>query len=123
MAKQTSLRILGNHSFGEKRYVVLLDNASIHHSDRIVKLIKSTGAIMLYSSPYIPDINPIECMFGIYKASLLRFSRNGHNWIVSHIFFFIRGHTEYIKEFLGIVVCLDVKRLMRMMILLLRQQY
>ena len=49
------------------RSVVLLDNASIHHTARPVKCV---GALVHYLSPYSPDLNPIEEMFSKVKACL-----------------------------------------------------
>ena len=40
--------------------VVLLDNASIHHTARPVELIQSVGALVHYLPAYSPDLNPIE---------------------------------------------------------------
>ena len=64
--------VLGNYSRGEKRSIVVLDNASIHHSKRVVELIEGAGAYIIYSAPYSPDLNPIEMMFGHYKQTLKR---------------------------------------------------
>ena len=50
--------------------VLLLDNASIHHTDRVAKLIQSAGAIMHFIPPYSPDLNPIEECFSKVKAYL-----------------------------------------------------
>lgn len=52
------------------RSVVLLDNASIHHTTRPVELIQSVGALVHYLPPYSPDLNPIEEMFSKVKACL-----------------------------------------------------
>ena len=64
------LPVLGRYEKGEARSVVILDNASIHHDDEIVDLIESTGARVIYTAPYSPDLNPIEFMFGQYKKGL-----------------------------------------------------
>ena len=45
------------------RSVVLLDNATIHHTRRPIELIQSVGAIVHFLPPYSPDLNPIEEMF------------------------------------------------------------
>ena len=45
--------------------VVILDNASIHHTRRPFELIKSVGALVYFLLPYSPDLNPIEEMFSI----------------------------------------------------------
>lgn len=74
---------LGNYSLNEARSIVVLDNATIHHSDEIVELIESTGAVVLYLSPYSPDLNPIEYMFGQYKQSLKR--QHDTHWWHAHI--------------------------------------
>ena len=65
---------LGNFARGEPRSVVLLDNASTHMSDEVVDLIRGTGAQIIYSAPYSPDLNPIENFFSVYKAYLKKYS-------------------------------------------------
>jgi hypothetical protein len=65
--------ILGDYSRGEPRSIVVMDNATVHHSQKIQDLVRSTGAILLYLSPYSPDFNPIELMFNEYKKTLRRF--------------------------------------------------
>ena len=44
-----------------------MDNASIHHVDRISELITATGALLIFLPPYSPDYNPIE-MFSKVKT-------------------------------------------------------
>jgi hypothetical protein len=75
---------LGNYALQEARSVVVLDNASIHHSEQIVELIQSTGAEILYTAPYSPDLNPIELMFANYKQMLKR--HRDLAWVQAHIF-------------------------------------
>jgi len=50
--------------------VLLMDNASIHHTDRVISLIQSTGALLHFIPPYSPDLNPIEECFSKVKAFL-----------------------------------------------------
>ena len=40
--------------------VVILDNASIHHTDSAVKAIEETGTLVHFLPPYSPDLNRIE---------------------------------------------------------------
>ena len=64
--------MLGSYELGEPRSVVLMDNASTHMSDEIEDLITATGAVLIYSPPYSPHLNPIELYFGMYKKYLKR---------------------------------------------------
>jgi len=50
--------------------VVVMDNASVHHSQAILDLVSSVGAILIYLPPYSPDLNPIEEAFSYVKAYL-----------------------------------------------------
>ena len=52
------------------RSVVVMDNASIHHVDKVVALIEEVGAIVIYLPPYSPDIMPIEECFSKVKVYL-----------------------------------------------------
>ena len=50
--------------------IVVMDNASIHHSQEVASLISSVGALLIYLPPYSPDLNPIEEVFSSVKAYL-----------------------------------------------------
>ena len=76
--------VLGNYGLGQPRSLVVMDNATIHHSEIIKQLIEQKGAKLVYLPPYSPDLNPIELMFGQYKLALKRFGHE-HNWVVSHV--------------------------------------
>ena len=43
--------------------VVIMDNASIHHTENNVQLIENTGAKLLFLPPYSPDLNPFRTSF------------------------------------------------------------
>jgi len=75
---------LGRYGFGEPRSLVVMDNATIHHSDRVKKLIEDRGAKLVFLPPYSPDLNPIELFFGQYKCFLKRIKRE-HNWVAAHV--------------------------------------
>ena len=38
--------------------VVIMDNASIHHVDEVIKMIQGVGAMVLFLPPYAPGYNP-----------------------------------------------------------------
>ena len=50
--------------------IVILDNVSSHHDDRIRPLIQRTDAQLYYLPPYSPDLNPIENAISQLKAAL-----------------------------------------------------
>ena len=51
--------------------VVVMDNLSVHKSERVTEIIEEAGAEILYLPPYSPDFNPIEEAFSKIK-NLLR---------------------------------------------------
>lgn len=76
---------LGNYYLGERRSIVVMDNATIHSDRRVLELILQTGALLIYQSPYSPDLNPIEFCFGQYKKWLRRHGREyGTNSFLAH---------------------------------------
>jgi transposase len=52
----------------EPKSVLVMDNASFHHSDRVKTLCAEAGVKVLYLPPYSPDFNPIEEFFAELKA-------------------------------------------------------
>jgi DDE superfamily endonuclease len=43
-----------------KNSVLVMDNASFHHPERIREMCEEAGAKLVYLPPYSPDFNPIE---------------------------------------------------------------
>ena len=77
--------VLGKYEFFEPNSIVVMDNASIHNSVRVKEIIEGAGALLVYTAPYSPEINPIEYMFGEYKKALKRHSNQpGYDWIAVH---------------------------------------
>jgi transposase len=54
--------------FPKPRSVLVMDNASFHHIERIKELCRDAGVILVYLPPYSPDLNPIEEFFAELKA-------------------------------------------------------
>ena len=50
--------------------VIVLDNASIHHVDKVVQSLKNTGVMVHFLPPYCPDLNPVEEAFSKVKSIL-----------------------------------------------------
>jgi hypothetical protein len=75
---------LGSYDRCEPRSVVVMDNASVHKHPRVVPLIESAGARVVWTAPYSPWLNPIERCFSLYKKSLNR-SEMVVNPLIKHL--------------------------------------
>jgi transposase len=60
----------------ELKSVLIMDNASFHHAERIEQMCQDAGVKLIYLPPYSPDLNPIEEFFAELKAFIKR------NWKV-----------------------------------------
>ena len=58
--------------------VVIMDNCSVHHLERITQMIHNTGALLKFLPSYSPDMNPIELVFSKAKAFIKA------NYIITH---------------------------------------
>jgi transposase len=54
--------------YPELNSVLIMDNASFHHGERIEQLCREAGVKLLYLPRYSPDLNPIEEFFAELKA-------------------------------------------------------
>ena len=73
--KDFVIPVLGSYKDREPNSIVIMDNASIHHAviEKMEDLAwEEKGAIILFTAPYSPDLNPIEYFFSVYKAYLKR---------------------------------------------------
>jgi transposase len=52
--------------------VLVMDNASFHHSERTRQMCADAGVKLMYLPPYSPDLNPIEEFFAELKAFIKR---------------------------------------------------
>jgi transposase len=70
------------HHYGrwpEPKSVLVMDNTSFHHSDRVKELCNEAGVKLLYLPPYSPDFNPIEEFFAKLKMFIKRHWRQYEN--------------------------------------------
>jgi hypothetical protein len=51
---------------------IVMDNASIHKSNPMKRMIESRGFHVMYLPPYSPELNPIEQFWAIVKGKLKR---------------------------------------------------
>ena len=60
----------------EPKSVLIMDNASFHHSKKIEQMCRDAGVILIFLPPSSPDLNPIEEFFAELKAFIKR------EWII-----------------------------------------
>ena len=48
--------------------MLIMDNASFHHSEQIECMCREAGIKLVYLPPYSPDLNPVEEFFAELKA-------------------------------------------------------
>ena len=56
----------------EPKSVIVMDNASFHHTERLDAMCSAAGVKLVYLPPYSPDLNPIEEFFGELKRFIRR---------------------------------------------------
>ena len=56
----------------EPKSVLVMDNASFYHTERIEQMCHDAGVKLVYLPPYSPDLNPIEEFFAELKAFIKR---------------------------------------------------
>lgn len=56
----------------EPKSVLVMDNASFHHSESIAQMCAEAGVKLVYLPPYSPDLNPIEEFFAELKSFIKR---------------------------------------------------
>ena len=61
------LPILQPFNGSNARSIVIIDNASIHHVDRVASLINEASAILRFLPPYSPDFKPLEVKYFFEK--------------------------------------------------------
>ena len=66
--RTTLLQILMPFNGINSHSVVVMDNCSVHHLERVTEMISSIGALIRFLPPYSPDLNPIELVFSKVKS-------------------------------------------------------
>lgn len=64
--------LLRCETYPQPKSVLVMDNASIHHSASLERLCAAAGVKLIFLAPYSPDLNPIELFFGRLKKFIQR---------------------------------------------------
>ena len=68
-----ALRAAAAAWIGDRRFVLIMDNASIHKGELVRRVVEDElGMRLEYVAPYSPTFNPCENVFGKMKAVLRR---------------------------------------------------
>jgi transposase len=62
------LRVVHCGRWPELKSLLVMGNASFHHTGRLEQMCCDAGVKLMYLSPYSPDLNPIEEFFAELKA-------------------------------------------------------
>lgn len=66
------------NAFPSKRSVLIMDNASIHHSPRVLHRVAAAGCLLLFTPPYCFTLTPLDNGgFGAIKTYLQRMQPAG----------------------------------------------
>ena len=76
--------------FPAENSVIVMDNASFRHLERIREMYEKAGVKLVYLPPYSPDFNPIEEFFSELKAFIKR------NWTL-YMNMTDRSHASFAK--------------------------
>ena len=52
--------------------IVIMDNCSVHHMERVAEMITGVGALLKFLPPYSPDCNPIDKCFHKQNHSFIK---------------------------------------------------
>ncbi len=63
----------------KKGQVIIMDNASIHKSKKVLELIENAGCKLQYLPPYSPDFNPIENYWAVMKNNIRKIRNRYEN--------------------------------------------
>ena len=62
------------------RFVIIMDNCSIHHVEEVNQILREAGIIVLYLPPYSPNLNLTEELFSYIKQYLKQ-----HDYLIQSI--------------------------------------
>ena len=66
------------HPFPGVSSVLVLDNASVHHSAELQDCCNAAGVLLVFLPPYSPFWNPVEMVFSYVKGFLRRHGTKFH---------------------------------------------
>ncbi|KAH7831894.1 putative DDE superfamily endonuclease [Monocercomonoides exilis] len=74
-------------SHGRESFLLVMDNVGLHETEAVINLITSKNYGILYTAPNSCELNPIEYVFGMWKARLkISSSIKNNKKLIEHLY-------------------------------------
>ena len=77
--------------YPEAKSVIIMDNASWHHSEKIARMCRGAGVVVEFLSSYSLDFNPIEEYFGVLKRFIKKKWHENEDFIAREFYTLYRS--------------------------------
>jgi hypothetical protein len=88
--------------YSEPKYVLVMDNAYLQYSDRFQQMCQDAGVVLVFLSPYSPDINPneeyFEEYFGVLRKSLKKKWHVNGDFITGEFIMFLEWCVDVVGD-------------------------
>jgi transposase len=84
--------------YPEPKSVIVMDNASWHHSEKIIQMCRDAGVVVEFLSPYSPDFNPIEEHFGVLKRFIKKKWHENEDFIAREFKMFLEWCVDVVGD-------------------------
>jgi transposase len=84
--------------YPEPKSVIVMDNASWHHSEKTLRMCQDAGVVLEFLSPYSPDFNPIEEYFGVLKKFIKKKWHENEDFIAREFQMFLEWCVDVVGD-------------------------
>ena len=84
--------------YPESKSVIVMDNASWHHSEKIQQMCRDAGVVVEFLPPYSPDFNPIEEHFGVLKKFIKKKWHENEDFIAREFKMFLEWCVDVVGD-------------------------
>lgn len=84
--------------YPEPKSVIVMDNASWHHSEKILQMCQDAGVELEFLPPYSPDFNPIEEYFGVLKKFIKKKWHENEDFIAREFQMFLEWCVDVVGD-------------------------
>jgi len=84
--------------YPESKSVIIMDNASWHHSEKMLQMCRDAGVVLEFLPPYSPDFNPIEEYFGVLKKFIKKKWHENEDFIAREFQMFLEWCVDVVGD-------------------------